>query len=276
MKRIKYFIFSLVIISLLIFKGNLSLGSDNQNQASLLWFEDWELPQQDYSRWRLRYPSASSNCTKSGYSQDTSVSGTYSHRSEIFCEADRSHRGYGIISFKGDEVLLPKEKAVLTGIDAPHGIVNTYWSWLDVPYSFGNKKWFSFWTATDTCSDETWGRVITLGLEDSTRKLRVAHIKNTGGTVKYDKNTPAFPLREWVRTTVYINYYDGEMHVWQNGEHLLEATFTRENNKICHFHWGAYASPQNNSITLYEDDISIWKLQRPWQDFSQEPLFTIP
>ena len=74
MKRITYFIGSLLMILLIALKGSaleslennghnnflfsnpfnyLFLTQTNQNKATLLWFEDWELSQQDYSRWRL-------------------------------------------------------------------------------------------------------------------------------------------------------------------------------------------------------------------------------
>jgi hypothetical protein len=81
-----------------------------------------------------------------------------------------------------------------------------------------------------------------------------------------------------VRTTIYLNYYDGVMHVWQDGQEVQRVNFKRNSRQICHFHWGAYASADNDDLVLYEDDISIWKLQERWTDFSVEPYFnnTIP
>ncbi len=159
------------------------------------------------------------------------------------------------------------------GIDAPYGVVNTYWSWLETPYSFVNGRWFSFWTVNNSCD---WSdNVITLGLEDASFKLTPAHIKNTGGTVSFSAGAPAFPLGKWVRTTIYINYHTGVMHVWQDGKDLLHATFSRPSKQICQWHWGAYASKDNTNVVLYEDDNSIWKLGEPWTDFKVEPYLGV-
>ncbi|HEY8431061.1 MAG TPA: hypothetical protein VIL20_21930, partial [Sandaracinaceae bacterium] len=119
-----------------------------------------------------------------------------------------------------------------------------------------------------------WGeQVITLGLEDATRRLTPAHIANTGGRVTFTPGAPGLPFGRWVRITVYINYHRGEMHVWQDGTSIVHGTFSRPTTDICHFHWGAYASGNNDSIVLHEDDKSIWKLEEPWTDFSVEPWF---
>ena len=79
----------------------------------------------------------------------------------------------------------------------------------------------------------------------------------------------------WVRTTIYINYHSGVIHIWQDGAKLLEGTFTRGDTDICQWHWGAYANQANDDVVLYEDDNSIWKLNEPWPDFSQEPYFDV-
>ncbi len=50
------------------------------------------------------------------------------------------------------------------------------------------------------------------------------------------------------------------MRVWLNGQKVFDATFTRPSRRLCQWHWGNYASADNYDITLYEDDISIWKL----------------
>jgi hypothetical protein len=65
------------------------------------------------------------------------------------------------------------------------------------------------------------------------------------------------------------------MVVWQNGQRLLSATFSRPDTDICQWHWGAYASMDNYDVVLYEDDNSIWKLEEAWTDFDVEPLFGV-
>jgi hypothetical protein len=243
--------------------------------ATLLWFEDWELPGGGYSRWTSEDYGNDWNggfCHANGYSEDTAVSPTHSHRSEITCTSTESHRGYGGLQFDGDTVL-PAYTNSGVGIDAPYGVVNTFWSRLEVPYTFGGGRWFSFWTVNNSCD---WtDDVVTLGLENDSNILTPAHIVNTGGTVDFDPGAPAFPVGAWARITIYINYHDGVMHVWQDGQSVCHGTFSRSTPVICQWHWGAYASGDNDDIVLYEDDNSIWKLNQPWADFGVEPLFPV-
>lgn len=243
--------------------------------ATLLWFEDWELPEGGYARWTSQtYDSDwhDGYCHANGYADDTSVSPSHSHRSEITCTSDESHRGYGGLQFDGDAVV-PAYTNTGQGIDAPYGVVNIFWSRLDVPYAFGGGKWFSFWTVNNSCD---WtDDVITLGLENESNVLTLAHIENTGGTVDFDPGAPAFPVGAWARITIYINYHDGVMHVWQDGQSICHGTFSRPTPTMCQWHWGAYASGDNDNIVLHEDDNSLWKLAAPWTDFGVEPWFVV-
>jgi hypothetical protein len=240
-------------------------------KAKQLWNEDFETG--DYSRWTSHtYDKDWKNglCHDNGFSTEQAQSPTHSHRSVITCADSESHRGYGGLQFSGD-TRVDAYTNQGTGIDAPYGVVNTYSSWLEVPYAFGNGRWFSFWTVNNDCG---WNDVvITLGLEDASNKLTPAHILNTGGTVQFVPNAPGFPLGKWVRTSVYINYVTGNMVVWQDGQKLLDATFSRSDADICQWHWGAYASGDNTDIVLYEDDNSIWKLEEAWTNFDVEPWF---
>jgi hypothetical protein len=238
--------------------------------ARLLWFEDFE--NGDYDRWTSKSYGGDwgNECQGNALSQEQARSGSWSNRSEITCAHTESHRGYGGLQFDGDDVVEYYTNTG-SGIEAPHGIVNTYWSWLETPYAFGDGRWFSFFTVNNSCD---WSdRVVTLGLEDASNRVTPAHILNTGGTVDFVPDAPAFPLGQWVRTTIYLNYHEGRMHIWQDGAELLEATFERPETDMCHFHWGAYASGDNDDVVLFEDDNSIWKLEEPWVDFAVEPWF---
>ena len=93
---------------------------------------------------------------------------------------------------------------------------------------------------------------------------------STGGSVTYAATRAPFPLGRWVRTTLYLNYDSGVMRAWQDGAEQFTANFRRNTNRICHFHWGLYAGPINTSLTLFEDDFSIHKLDQP-TSFSSEP-----
>ncbi len=241
--------------------------------ATRLWFEDFETG--NYDRWTSSTYGNDWNsgfCHANGFSENYAVSPTHSHRSEITCVSDQSHRGYGGLQFDGD-TRVPAYTNQGSGIEAPHGVVNTYWSWLAAPYAFENGKWFSFWTVNNDCG---WNdTVITLGLEDASNVLTPAHIVNTGGTVNFVNNPPAFPMQTWARTTIYINFHDGSLHIWQDGTKLLDGTFSRSDTDICQWHWGAYANKDNDDVVLYEDDLSIWKLNEPWADFAVEPYFGV-
>ncbi len=237
--------------------------------ARRLWREDFESG--DYRNWTSHsyYDSWGDGCQNNGFARDNVRSGSLSHRSEIVCRSrDSVHRGYGGLQFDGDtRVEYYTNRG--TGIEAPGGVVNTFWLYLDVPYDFGGGRWYSLWTVDSDCA---WAeRVITLGLEDAGRRLTPAHVRESGGTVTFTPGAPAFPLRRWVRVTIYINYHRGEMHVWQDGASIVHGTFTRPTRDICHFHWGAYASGDNDDLVLYEDDNSLWKLDAPWTDWSREP-----
>ena len=103
----------------------------------------------------------------------------------------------------------------------------------------------------------------------ASNRLKPVHV----GSVQYEPGAPAFPMEEWTRVTVYLNYYDGDMHVWQNGDKVASASFSRDDPRLCQWHFGLYASGPNHDIVLYEDDIRIYKLNAPLGDLDTEPLF---
>jgi len=241
--------------------------------ARRLWFEDWETG--DYSRWTSQtYGNGWGNeCQSNGFSTDHAVSPTHSHRSQITCPYTAEgnvHRGYGGVQFDGDQ---PVDEFTDRGqgIDAPNGIVNTFSVWLETTTIFREGTWLSFWTVDGSCD---WSEdVLTLGLEDESNRLAAAHYQSGGGERRFAPNAPGVPYGQWVRITIYVNYHDETLHVWQNGTKISDVTFDRSSTRICHFHWGAYASGDNDDVVLYEDDNSIWKLEEAWTDFDREPWF---
>ncbi len=240
--------------------------------AKLLWFEDFETS--DYARWSSQgYNDAWGNrCQNTARSSEERRSGAHSQRSEVVCPYPNEgnvHRGYGGLQFDGDRVL-PAYTNRGAGLDAPHGVVNTFWVYLDTDTVFENGRWLSLWTVNSACdwSDE----VLTLGLEDASSYLASAHYwSGAGGTREYTAQAAALPRRAWTRITVYVNYYTGELHVWQNGQPSSHTTFDRSARTLCQWHWGLYASGDNDAIVLYEDDNALWKLGEPWTDFEREP-----
>jgi len=237
-------------------------------RAKLLWSEDFETG--NYMRWTSNTYDGNwgNQCQSNGFSTLHAVSGTRSHRSEIVCAHTESHRGYGGLQFAGDNVV-PAYTNTGVGTDAPYGVINTFHSWIDSPTVFQNGKWFSPWTVNSDCG---WAdEVMTIGLEDASHKLAAAHYQAGGGTRVFLPGAPGFPFGRWVRVTVYLNYADGVMHIWQDGVEISHITFVRTKKTICQWHWGMYASADNDNIVLFEDDNSIWKLEEPWTDFKVEP-----
>jgi hypothetical protein len=244
--------------------------SDAAPVGTLLWSTDFETG--DYSAFTSNfYDNDSSSCNTAQVGTDRWISPTHSSRSVISCSKPPglSHRGYGGVQFSGDTPLENYTNSG-SGLDAPNGVVSTWWAWLDTPYDFGSGRWFSWYTVNGSC-DYT-EEVITLGLSDSTRQIRSEHIPDSGGLITYAPNAPTFPLRAWTRFTVYLNYYQGVMRVWLNGAKVFDATFTRPSHLLCQWHWGNYASSDNYDITLYEDDMSVWKLTKPLKNTNREPL----
>jgi hypothetical protein len=239
--------------------------------ATLLWSEDWETG--DYSRWTsMTYGNDWGDaCQSNAISTTESNSPTRSNRSEIVCEyvgTGGVHRGYGGLQFDGDAVV-PAYTNTGQGIDAPGGLVNTFWARLESPTVFENGTWFSYWTVNGSCD---WSeQVLTLGLEDPSDRLAAAHYQPGGGTRTFEPGAPGIPRGQWSRITIYVNYHDEIMHVWQDGVSISHVTFVRDSTRICQWHWGAYASADNSDVVLYEDDNAIWKLDAPWTDFAVEP-----
>jgi hypothetical protein len=237
-------------------------------RAKLLWSEDFETG--NYMRWTSNTYDGNwgNQCQSNGFSTLHAVSGTRSHRSEVVCTHTESHRGYGGLQFAGDDVVSAYTNTG-TGTDAPFGIINTFYNWIDTPTVFQSGKWFSNWTVNSDCG---WAdEVMTIGLEDPSNRLAAAHYQAGGGTRVFLPGAPGFPLGRWVRITVYINYADGTMHIWQDGVEISHITFVRTKKVICQWHWGLYASGDNDNIVLFEDDNSIWKLEEAWTNFKVEP-----
>lgn len=241
--------------------------------ATLLWSEDWESG--DYRNWTSETYNREwgDDCQDTAITMDNPHGGSYSSRSEITCSypQDSVHRGYGGLQFAGDEVV-PAYTNTGVGLDAPFGVVNTFWLYLDSPTVFEGGRWLGLFTVNSACDYSD--RVLTLGLEDPSNRVAAAHYQaGAGGERTFEPGIPGMPRDQWVRLSVYVNYHDNEMHVWQDGASISHVTFDRAATTLCQWHWGLYASSDNDDVVLYEDDNSIWKLNERWSDFSTEPYF---
>jgi hypothetical protein len=237
----------------------------------VVWCEDWT--PLNYDRWTSEYNNDENPCTLAGFTGETFNSPVSAMKSQIFCAGGINgvHRGYGGLRFQGEELLPSFTIPSSGGIDSVHGIVMQWRAYLSVPYLFNSQDhdlWLSMMTVTHDCSN-AWHDVIVLNIDNESMRLRPSHVDG----VQYALGAPAFPRDQWVRVTVYVNLYTGQMHVWQDGIKIANAWFTRPSGQTCQYHWGLYASGANWDITYYEDDLRIIKLTEPLLEFVGEPSF---
>ncbi len=150
--------------------------------------------------------------------------------------------------------------------DLPTPLVNSFMVYLDLDYDrLGDGEWVHF---------ATWGnnpdwQVHTMSVR--ARRLEMAHLdwSYIGPTPQ-----PEFPLRRWVRFTAYLYYQGatGYVRVWQDGEPMLEGTYTTvAGTNLMRAHWGWYSSGSIDQGVQYNDEIQIWTLGSPLTDLEPEP-----
>ena len=184
--------------------------------------------------------------------------GEHSYKGWIVGPDTDSHRAYPVLH---------------TDIETP--LVNTFRVYLDVDYDVLGDEWIHF---------GTWGNE-----EDGTgvwalhtmsvryRLLEFAHTDPFGGEYIGPEPTPEFPLRQWVRFTVYLHYQGdtGFVQVWQDGVPMLRADVAQladyPGTRLTRAHWGMYAGLTASQGAQYNDEIQIWQLDAPLTDFETEP-----
>jgi hypothetical protein len=149
--------------------------------------------------------------------------------------------------------------------------VSTWWVWLDCDWAaMGTQQWISLGTWTN---NEAWV-VHTVSVRD--RRLEFAHTDPFAGEWIGPLPRPAFPLRQWVRLTMYLDYHgtDGFVQLWQDGVPVMRADWRlpMPGTDLLRAHWGLYAHPGVASATLYNDELAIWSLSEPLTDLVSEPL----
>lgn len=157
-------------------------------------------------------------------------------------------------------------------------LVNTFMVYLDVDYpALTPDEWIHLGTWGNFDPDAKSGRwaLHTLSVRD--RKLEFAHTTPFSGEAVGPAPGTEFPLRRWVRITVYIHYAGntGRVQAWQDGMPVLRATVSglREHpgTRLRTAHWGMYASGSIRKAVQYNDAISICRLKKPLDDFVTEP-----
>lgn len=187
--------------------------------------------------------------------------GQHAYKGWIAGAAAESHRAY---------------PGIHTNLPTP--LVNTFWVYLDADYSaLSPSDWIHFgtWGNWDPESDAGVWALHTMSMRD--RKLEFAHTNPFLGEYVGPQPQPDFPLRQWVRFTVYVHYAGatGTVHAWQDGVPVLRAEVSQlaanPGTNLRTAHWGMYAAPTVTAGVQYNDDVLIWTLAAPLTDFSVEP-----
>lgn len=187
--------------------------------------------------------------------------GNNAYKGWITGPADDSHRAYPVIH-----------------ADIPTPLVNTFMVYLDADYDrMSQTDWIHFgsWGNYDPATKTGKWALHTLGVRN--RKLEFAHTSPFNGEYMGPTKQPDFPLRRWVRFTVYMVYEGtaGFVQIWQDGVPMLRAQVsklaTNAGTRLRTAHWGMYASRSVDRGVQYNDDIRICTLSESLNDFVREP-----
>lgn len=189
-------------------------------------------------------------------------SGNHAYKGWIAGPSDKTHRAYPVIH---------------TSIPTP--LINTFMVYLDVDYArMSRSDWVHFGTWGNHDPDTKTGNwaLHTMSVRD--RRLEFAHVSPFEGEYIGPSIRPEFPLRRWVRLTVYMHYQSttGFVQVWLDGVPMLRAHVSQlgrhPGTQLRTAHWGMYAAGTLDHGVQYNDDIRICTLEKPLTDFIAEPL----
>jgi hypothetical protein len=180
-------------------------------------------------------------------------SGKHAYKGWIEGKDKTAHRAYPVIH-----------------ANIPTPLINTFMVYLDVDYDrMSNSEWIHFGTWGNHEPETKIGKWALHTMAVRNRRLEFAHVEPFVGHYIGPANRPYFPLRQWVRITIYIHYegVTGTVRAWQDGIPMLEARVSLlESNPGTHLrtaHWGMYGSGSLDHGVQYNDDISICTLVRP-------------
>jgi hypothetical protein len=187
--------------------------------------------------------------------------GNHAYKGWISGMAGDSHRAYPVLH-----------------ADVATPLVNTFFVYLDTDYErMSALDWIHFgtWGNRDPVAKAGLWALHTLAVRD--RKLEFAHTSPFHGEYIGPAPRPDFPLRRWVRLTIYIVYEGGGyLQLWQDGVPMLRAAVpglkTYPGPHLRTAHWGMYARGSVKQAVQYNDNISICALDTPLTDLIREPL----
>ena len=215
------------------------------------WSADGSLPSGRQSAWTIVHRD----------SGEPVFSGDHAYRGWIEAPASSSHRAYpGISADDPSNIEDP----------IPTPLVNSFMVYLDADFdALGSGEWIHL---------GTWGNNVDWVVHTMSVRggmLELAHMSPFLGEYIGPLPREPFPLRRWVRITVYIEYNGatGYVHVWQDGVPIFRGDYTNHpGTHLLRAHWGMYASAGVGAGVQYNDDIRIWSLDQPLAAFDDEPL----
>jgi hypothetical protein len=194
-------------------------------------------------------------------SGDPVFSGDHAYKGWISGSSNSSHRAYPVVH-----------------LNIPTPIVNTFMVYLDIDYErMAPSDWIHFGTWGNYDPDAKTGKWALHTIAVRNRKLEFAHVDPFVGKYIGTGKRSEFPLRRWVRLTLYMHYAGntGTVQVWQDGKPMLQARVSQlESSPGTHLrtaHWGMYGSSTIDHGVQYNDDIRICTLSAPLENLIREP-----
>ena len=184
------------------------------------------------------------------------------HFSKVLA-GSRSYKGWAI-SGRTDGKKHRAYPVLHSNIRSP--LVNSFWIYFETDYRLLQSQpenWISFATFSNSLQ---WKDLFTLSISER----GIIHMWNLDW--RYVEAPKTFPVRRWVRLTVYIDYASGAVVVWQDGVRIMFGNYRKGTQMaLRRAHWGLYTSPKVTSTTVYQDEVAIWKLSTPWRSNEEPP-----
>lgn len=177
-------------------------------------------------------------------------SGQYAHKGWLYAAnppstalTNNNHRGYPTVQLY---------KIAGGGFRTPALV--EFWVWLDVQLAAG--EWFSFATLDHTTADRWDPAMVNLSDKGFVHLMHVP--RNSEAQYKFQTTAVKFPMRQWVKLAICIDFTPGgDTRVWQNDELVSAANTGRGDGQLTQLHFGLYAPPSLSSGVVYNDDLVI-------------------
>lgn len=223
----------------------------------------------DFDAWTSSDTTGS--CQTTSIDTSLSVSGSHAFHTAITCSGSSDHENYGALQFSGDNLLGSHQNSGL-GIDAPNGVLITFWARVHYEFQVGDGEWLALLLLSGTCD---WSdTVFSLGMGNTSSSIAISHSDVNGGSETPFVGAPDFPQDTWSKISAYVNYHTSTFVVWQDGQPVTQAAFVRPGTTLCHIRIGAYVSADTDAADVHIDDAEVWKLGAPLASFDTAPCAT--